>query len=315
MIALIQNEWIKLFKRPGTYVMAALLLLLIAAVAGFTKYEESKQPDQTDWKQAVQEENAAYEAQLHEDPQLTKNQKEYLEGQIAVNEHRLSESIPLQQSMHMWSFVETSSDILQVAGLFTIIVAGGIVASEYTWGTIKLLLIRPISRSKVLFSKYATILLFGLFLAGLGFLFSVIVGAALFGLSGESVHLAYEGGEVVEQNMLLYLIKLYAINLVDVLMLATMAFMISAVFRSSSLAIGISLFLLFTGPNMTYLLSMRYDWVKYSLFANTDLTQFQTGNVLVEGMTMNFSLLMLALYFLLFQLLAFSVFTKRDVAA
>jgi ABC-2 type transport system permease protein len=112
------------------------------------------------------------------------------------------------------------------------------------------------------------------------------------------------------------LIKTYLLKTIDVVMMATMAFMISTVFRSSSLAIGISLFLLFVGGNATSLLALRFDWAKFSLFANTDLTQY-TGFTppLVDGMTMGFSITMLIIYFIIFQLLAFIVFNKRDVAA
>jgi ABC-2 type transport system permease protein len=315
MFSLIQNEWIKLFKRPGTYVMIGLLLLMLSAFAAFTKYEENKQSEQPNWQQVVQGENAVYTKQLNDQPEMTTDQREYIEGQIAINEYRLTENIPIQTSEYMWSFVENASNFLQLAGLFMIIVAGGIVASEYMWGTVKLLLIRPISRSKILFSKYATVVLFGFSLISILFLFSVIIGAALFGLSGESAHLAFVNGQVVEQNMLLYLMKMYVMKSVDVLMLATMAFMISSVFRSSSLAIGISLFLLFMGPNVTYLLSMRYDWAKYILFANTSLLQDESGVAMVEGMTAGFSITVLAVYFALFQLIAFFVFAKRDVAA
>jgi len=91
--------------------------------------------------------------------------------------------------------------------------------------------------------------------------------------------------------------------------------MISAVFRNSSLAIGLSLFLLFTGGQFTALLAMKFDWAKYVLFANTDLMQYFEGTPLVEGMTIPFSIIMLVLYFALFQFLTFYVFKKRDVAA
>jgi ABC-2 type transport system permease protein len=314
MFLLIQNEWIKLFKRRGTYVMIGLLLLMVSAFAAFTKYEENKQSEQPDWKQVVQAENAAYAQQLNDQREMTADQRAHIEGQIEINEYRLTENVPVQTSEYMWSFVENASDFLQVAGLFMIVVAGGIVANEYTWGTIKLLLIRPISRSKILLSKYVAVVLFGLFLVSMLFLFSVIIGAALFGLSGQSAHLAYANGQVAEQNMLFHLVKIYAMKSVEVTILATMAFMISAVFRSSSLAIGISLFLLFVGPNVTYILSMRYEWAKYLLFANTPLLQYETGTAMVEGMTISFSLIMLLAYFLVFHLFAFTVFAKRDVA-
>ncbi|MFD2875395.1 ABC transporter permease [Paenibacillus rhizoplanae] len=45
------------------------------------------------------------------------------------------------------------------------------VAGEFTWGTIKLLLIRPWSRSKILLSKYISLVIFSLVSTGVLILF------------------------------------------------------------------------------------------------------------------------------------------------
>ena len=66
-------------------------------------------------------------------------------------------------------------------------------------------------------------------------------------------------------------------------MLATMAFMLSAVFRNSSLAVGFSIFLLVMGNTATVFLAAKFEWTKYILFANTDLSQYMNGTPLVEG--------------------------------
>ncbi|KKB43138.1 ABC transporter permease [Bacillus thermotolerans] len=317
MIGLIKNEWLKLVKQRGTRVMIALLVLITCLFAGLMKYEESHQADSPTpgWQEKLQAENAAYKKELTEEQNLTEVRKDYLEGQININEYRLQHNLPVDTDMDMQSFVEGSSDLLSFAGLFVLIAAAGIVANEHTWGTIKLLLTRPVSRVKILFSKYAAVILFGLFLLAVAFTLSSLLGLVLFGASGSSIHLAYENGQVVEQSMIFHLLKVYVFKFVDVLMFATLAFMVSAVFRSSSLAIGLSSFLLFIGPTVTMLLSMRYEWTKYLLFANTDLLQFEEGRTLVSGMTMEFSLVVLAVYYAVFQILAFIVFSKRDVAA
>ncbi|MBE3554796.1 MAG: ABC transporter permease, partial [Thermicanus sp.] len=59
----------------------------------------------------------------------------------------------------------------------------------------------------------------------------------------------------------------------------------------------------------------RYGWVKYILFANTDLRQYFDGTPLVEGMTLSFSITVLLAYFLIFNLLSWILFMKRDVAS
>ncbi len=115
--------------------------------------------------------------------------------------------------------------------------------------------------------------------------------------------------------MVVHLLIYYGLSSIEMIMLTTMAFMISSVFRNSSLAIGLSLFLMFTGGQFTALLSMKFSWAKYILFANTDLMQYVEGFPLLEGMTLSFSIIMLLIYYLIFLFLAFYVFKKRDVAA
>ena len=313
---LIKNEWMKIFRRPGTYVMVAILVISIAIVGFVVKYQQNGMDVSEDpkWEQVLQEENNALKQQM--DQSRTKIKKQYFKKEIAINDYRIKHHIPPREKYSVWSFVKDSSQLIVLAGLFIIIVAAGIVASEFNWGTIKLLLIRPINRTKILLSKYLTVLLYAIFMLSILFVFSTILGAILFGMPDEAVsYLNYNNGQVTEQNIVVHLLIYYGLSSIDMIMLVTMAFMISSVFRNSSLAIGLSLFLLFTGGQFTTLLAMKFTWAKYILFANTDLMQYVEGAPLVEGMTLSFSVLMLLAYFALFQLLAFFVFKKRDVAA
>ena len=313
---LIKNEWMKIFRRPGTYVMVAILVISIAIVGFVSKYQQNRMDVSEDpkWEQVLQEENNALKQQM--DQSRTKIKKQYFKKEIAINDYRIKHHIPPREKYSVWSFVKDSSQLIVLAGLFIIIVAAGIVASEFNWGTIKLLLIRPINRTKILLSKYLTVLLYAIFMLSILFVFSTILGAILFGMPDEAVsYLNYNNGQVTEQNIVVHLLIYYGLSSIDMIMLVTMAFMISSVFRNSSLAIGLSLFLLFTGGRFTTLLAMKFTWAKYILFANTDLMQYVEGAPLVEGMTLSFSVLMLLAYFALFQFLAFFVFQKRDIAA
>jgi len=319
MLKLIQNEWMKIFKRPGTYVMIGILLLITIVAGGIIKYQDSKGtiPDNENWKQGLQVQNESLKKDLEEMGDAASNgMKNYAERQIALNEYRIEHNISPNEAYSIWGFVDDISQMVDFVGLFTIIIAAGIVASEFSWGTIKLLLIRPINRGRILLSKYLTVLLFSLLMLTLLFVFSAGLGAALFGLPESSVpYLNYYDGKVTEQSMVVHLIIYYGLKSINMLMLATMAFMISAAFRNSSLAIGLSLFLYFMGGQVTQLIAMKYEWAKYILFANTDLLQYFEGSPVVDGMTITFSIIMLLVYFILFQAVAFYVFKKRDVAA
>ncbi len=319
MLKLIQNEWMKIFKRPGTYVMIGILLLITTVAGGFIKFQESKGtvPDNTEWQRGLQTQNESYMKQLDEmGDAAPENVKIQFERQMAINNYRLEHNISPNEDYTIWGFVTDAALSIDFIGLFTIIIAAGIVASEFNWGTIKLLLIRPIKRGKILLSKYITVLLFGLFMLTLLFVYSAGLGAVLFGMPENPIpYLNYFDGKVTEQSMFTHLVIYFGLRSINMVMLATMAFMISAAFRNSSLAIGLSLFLFLMGEQITLLIATKFDWAKYILFANTDLLQYFEGSPMVNGMTISFSIIILALYFLLFQFIAFYVFNKRDVAA
>src|SRR5690625_5957268 len=82
------------------------------------------------------------------------------------------------------------------------------------------------------------------------------------------------------------MISSYGYGLVNLVMMATFAFMISTVFRNSSLAIGTAIFLMMAGSTIVGMFSER-SWAKYILFANTDLQQYAPGYTpWIEGMTL-----------------------------
>lgn len=314
MVNLIKNEWMKIFRRPGTYVMIAILIVITSIFGIFHKYQEQDFNLDKNWEQTLHQENEALKKQMEQSN--SKLEKQYYKEEIAINDYRIKHHIPFNEKYNVWTFVKDASQLIILAGLFTIIISAGIVASEFNWGTIKLLLIRPINRTKILTSKYLTVLLFAVLMLAILFVFSTLLGVILFGLPDHPVpYLIYSNGQVTAQNIVVHLMIFYGLSSIDTIMLATMAFMISSVFRNSSLAIGLSLFLLFTGAQFTVLLSIKFSWAKYILFANTNLMQYVDGTPMMEGMSMSFSVIILVIYFVVFQFLAFIVFKKRDVAA
>lgn len=208
-----------------------------------------------------------------------------------------------------------NSFLTSVISLFTIIVAAGIISNEFKWGTIKLLLIRPISRSKILLSKYVSVLIFAFTLLVFLLASSWIVGAILFGLNGLNPMVVQDMMPGYVQNDVLgEIVKSYGFGLVTLVMMATFAFMISAIFRSSGMAIGLAIFLMMAGNAIVAFLS-QYEWSKYILFANTNLKQYMNGmEPPIPGMSLTFSIIVLAVYFVIFLAAAWAAFTKRDVA-
>ncbi len=306
----------KIYRRIGTWVMVGILLTVTLLFGILIKFDSPNDFEGKDWRKVLEEENKSYEKQLAkiEKEGHANTYQNYLIEAYAINQYRLDHNISPEDSA--WDFVTKATDLTSLITLFTIIVGAISVAGEFSWGTVKLLLIRPVSRSKILLSKYIATFQFALTMLLILFLFSFLIGALLFGL-GEVTqpYLAYENGQVVEKNMFLHTLSLFGFQCVDLLMMATFAFMISTVFRSSSLAIGLAIFLMFAGVQLVAILAaMDITWVKYLLFANTDLTPYFDGTPWVEGMTLSFSLTMLAIYFVLFNVTSWLIFNKRDVS-
>ena len=225
---------------------------------------------------------------------MWKSEKERLEGKEKVLEYRLANSIEPLSETSREKMIMDSSGIGSIAVLLTVIVAAGIVASEFTQGTIKMLLSRPVKRWKILTSKYVTVILFGILLMLVGFIVSIL-GAFIFFQSGNGQELVWNGKEVVEVSVWGKGLYMLLLSFANVFVTATFAFMIGSVFRSSSLAIGLSLFIYFMGSTLVMLLA-KYEIVKYIVFTHMDLTIYETDFRIVEGITMPFSLAVLAVY-------------------
>ncbi len=264
-----------------------------------------------DWRMQTEAEKAALTQQLS-DPSLKKTERAELEEQRDIAEYRLKEDAAPYGEFDREQMIMDSSGIGQIAILFSVIMAAGIVATEFSEGTIKMLLARPVKRWKVLTSKYAASILFGALLMLVGFAVSVVLSYLLFP-SGDGAELAVKGGNVVEVSIWGRAIYYLALSFVTVIVYTTFAFMVGSVFRSGALAIGLSLFIYFMGGTVSMLLS-KYAIAKYLFFSHELVSQAQ-GMTLIEGMTMPFSATVLAVYTILFLVVSYFIFTQRDIKA
>ncbi|TWT24706.1 ABC transporter permease [Planomicrobium sp. CPCC 101110] len=314
MLKLMQNEWMKLWSKKASWMMVFLLVLLLFASAAIGKYVNSTANEgvEESW-QAVTAAQLEVNKAMIMDPAMNDAQKDYHTGQIAIAEYRLENDVRPFEFTSMQQGVIDAHEMLSIVTLFTVIIAAGITASEFSQGTIKMLLTRPVRRWKVLTSKYLTTMVFAVLLSVITLFTAALAGLIFFGI-GEGTFLEWNGSEVVEGSYWLEAVKLFILSFASVWILGTFAFMLGTVFRSSSLAIGLSIFLMFTGIQAVFLLS-NYEVIKYYLFTHTDLTQFYNGFMPVPDITMTMSLIVLAVYFLLFLGISYWTFSKRDITA
>lgn len=210
----------------------------------------------------------------------------------------------------LWgSFRTTVTIAFFLNTIFTALVAADSVAGEFTWGTIKLLLIRPWSRSKILLSKYLSMVCFSL--VSTAVLIAFGLGSALIFSSSTPMGMQATGWSDGE-----YVFMLILCSYIELFLTAAIAFMISSVFRSSGLAIVLSLSIMFTKDIFIAIFNPeRYEWANYLIFAHMDLSGYLVSETGPGGATLGFAVSVLAVYYVIIMAASWLVFSKRDVSA
>ncbi|NMO97568.1 ABC transporter permease [Paenibacillus lemnae] len=189
----------------------------------------------------------------------------------------------------------------QILTLLAIVVTAGSVAKEHSYGTIKLLLIRSQSRVVILASKYAVILLYVALLTAFTFAAGSAAGALFMGSEAGSV----SWGDAAMTGVY---------SLIYTMIYVTFTFTVGIVTRSTGPAIGIGMFMVVV-QNLANQLLINYSWYKYLPFVNVDLSIYSGGGASpMPGMNMSFSASVLAVYLLLFLIIGFWTFKRRDVS-
>ncbi len=207
-------------------------------------------------------------------------------------------------------------------GIFVIailvMIAGTIVSEEFNKGTIKLLLVKPYSRTKILLSKFITSMLMIIFVVLIMGIMQLFVGGVIFGfdsLSAPVVEYNFNTNSLQEINVLVYFLIQFLAQLPMFILLATLAFALGTIFANSALAITISL-LGYIAANIINQLAMSYNikFLEYFVTMNWDLSQYLFGNLPnMEGMTMSFSIITCIVYFLIMVIPTLIIFKKKNI--
>ena len=207
-------------------------------------------------------------------------------------------------------------------GIFLIVVvvmiAGTIVSEEFNKGTIKLLLVKPYTRNKILMAKAITTLIMIIFVIIVTLLMEILIGGIIFGfdsLSEPAIAYNFNTNTIQEMNIFANLGLQTLTQLPMIILLATLAFAISTIFSNSTLAITISL-LGYMSSSIINQLAIGYDlqFLKYFVTMNWDLSMYLYGGLpYMEGMSMLLSILICVAYFLIMMIPTFIVFKKRNI--
>lgn len=207
-------------------------------------------------------------------------------------------------------------------GLFIIVmiimIAGTIVSEEFNKGTIKLLLVKPYSRNKILLAKFITVLIMIVFSIVAVVAMELIVGGIIFGYNSLSIPVLqynFTTQNLQTINIFAYLGIEIMTQLPKLILLATLAFACGTLFNNSAVAIAIPL-LGYMSADMINMLVIQHkvQFMKIFVSLNWNFEEYLFGNLpQMEGMTFTFSAIICMIYFIVMIIPTFIAFKKKNI--
>ena len=210
------------------------------------------------------------------------------------------------------------SEYLFIIIVMIFMIVGCIVSQEFSKGTIKQLLVRPYSRTKILLSKYITSIASIFIACFIMFVFQLIVGALFFGadsITNPIISYSNINDKIAVMNVFVYSFKLFISLLPTFLLLTTLAFAASTIFNNTALAIVIS-FAGFIGSDIVagLLSGFKKWWIKYVYCFNWNFTPYIFNNKPdMKGLSLGFSIVVCLVYLAILLIPSFIVFKNRDI--
>jgi ABC-2 type transport system permease protein len=322
---LVVNECIKIVKKKRLLVV----LLILAAIIPMFTYAQMKVADNarkqfgtTDWRVELRQKITDYQRSLSSG-RMPEEWKQWRRVEIKQAQYYLDKDVN-PSSPNGVTF--TREFVKNAIGLFiplmVMVIAADLVSGEHTTGTIKLLLTRPVQRSKILLSKYITLVLFVSFTVIATGLIAYGISGVVFGyggwdmpvfmgfqVSGTEVDFSY----VRAVDQWFYLLMEFGLVWYTALIVGIITLMVSVLVRSTAAGMGIMLAVLISGTILTSMVS-SWETAKYLFMVNLKLTDYLSGALPpIKGMSLPFSLTVLTVWGLLSVIVSFTVFTKKDV--
>ena len=202
--------------------------------------------------------------------------------------------------------------------IFVVMVAGTMISEEFNKGTIKLLLIRPYSRVKILLAKFLvcviSLILFIAIVVGLQF----IVGGIVHGFDSTSIPAVvynFDTNQIQTMNVFKYVFIQAIAKMPMYLLLLTLSFSCSTILVNTPLAIIIPL-LGYMGFGIINILATTYKlkFLTFFVTLNWDFTQYLFGHLPdYEGLTIPFSLIICLIYFMIMIITSVVIFKKKNI--
>lgn len=321
---LVRNETLKIMKKKRFLVVVLILAVLIPVFtyAQMKVAQNNIEKFGQDWRRELQQRITDIQNTLGSD-RVPEEWKKFRRVMVQQLQYYLDNDVNPQSPDGVTftrSFMQNAVTLF--IPLLVMSIASDLVSSERSTGTIKMLLTRPVRRWKILASKLITLTLFVSLIVVTTLVLCYLISGAVFGYNGWTMPIftgfLISGAEVNESFVhaipqWLYLLMQSGLIWFASLVVAYLALMVSVLVRSTAASIVTMMATIIAGMILTNMASSWHS-AKYLFMVNLDLTDYLAGSPPpIEGMTLTFSLLVLAVWAIVSLIISFRVFTKQDI--
>jgi ABC-2 type transport system permease protein len=327
MIGLVQNESMKLLRRRR-FLVVVLILAILIPIFTYAQYKSvltaQERLGTSDWRALLQQQIVDTQNRLASS-RLPEEWREFLKIRVQQQQYYLDHNInPMAPGAPTFARGFMDQAVSLFLPMIIVVLAVDLVSAEFSEGTIKLLLTRPVRRWKVLTSKYLTLLLFISLTVLMTLILAYLMSGVVFGYSGWDMPVLtgfiIEGSELNTSQVFMvpqwqYLFMQYGLGWFVCVVVGTITFMVSVLVRSAAAGMGIMMAALISGTILTQMAS-SWESSKYLFVVNLQLTDYLAGTLPpIRGMTLPFSLAVLSVWALIALIVAYVVFIRRDVTS
>ena len=325
LMALVENEMLKIFRRKRFRVVLLILVSLTALVVFAqwkTRSRDAARQGPRQWTAETQRRIVGMQNRLR-DPGLPPSMRRWMGFEVKRLQYSLDHGFDpnaLNGPFFCRNFISASSFLL--VPLLVTLFAADLVSSELAEGTIKILLSRPAKRWKILLAKMLalfscvtlTILACAVFsyaISGIAFGYRGWGAPVLAGFRFRAGSLDFSG--IREIPLWQDALRVYGLGWYAALVVGAIALLLSVLYRTTAAAIGTMLAGLVAGTILPRV-AEGWDFSKYIFVTNLPLPDYYSGSPPpVDGMTLASSVANLTIWGAAAVLTAFLVFTRKDI--
>lgn len=314
MIAVLCGNEIKKCLNAKTTFIIFLIIIIGSALFAFQIKSQPEQITDTESNIFLQSEIDGINEKLS-DPSIgmSNEMRTKYVNTLKIYKYMLLNNIEPQKTHSISNYMLSLNNLFAVVVILSIIVVAKIITDEYKYATLNILVAVPSKRYKILLSKIITAVIICIGIILVQYITSIVIGGLFFGFNNLfSQIVKCDNGLIQVRIVLIQSLLNNFYNIFTLITCSSITFMLSVVLKNGIISACAGICTYFFGSQIAIALK-DYSIVKYSLFANMQFQLQADGVELFKGMTPGFSIIVLSVHSLIFILISFVIFNRRNI--